>query len=145
MRERRPPTQEALAAASNRRGVEAWEQVEQAEERLEQRAGERTRARERRRRRVRVATWAARILLPVVGAAVLVGVLQAEGGDLGTWPRGRAAAFLAAVFAVPAALAAWLARREGWAMALAAAVGTFGAQGALVFGVAFVALGLGPQ
>ena len=125
--------------------MEAWKEVEQAEERLEQRAGQRTAARERRRRRVRVATWTARILLPVLGAAVLVGVLQAEGGDLGGWPRGRAAAFLAAVFLVPAALAAWLAHREGWLLALAAAVGTFGAQGALVFGVAFVALGLGPQ
>ena len=125
--------------------MEAWKQVEQAEERLEQRAGQRTRARERRRRRVRVATWTARILLPVVGAAVFVGVLQAEGGDLGGWPRERVIAFLAAVFAVPAALAAWLARREGWLLALASAVGTFGAQGALVFGVAVGALGLGPQ
>lgn len=125
--------------------MEAWEQVEQAEERLEQRAGQRSVARERRRRRVRVATWTARVLLPVVGAAVLVGVLEAEGGDLGGWPRWRAAAFLVAIFVVPAALAAWLARREGWPLALASAVGTFGAQGALVFGVAFAALGLGPE
>ncbi len=124
--------------------MEAWEEVEQAEERLEQRAGQRTAARERRRRRVRVATWAARVLLPIVGAAVLVGVLRAEGGDLGSWPGARAAAFLAAVFLVPPALAAWLARGQGPLLALAWAVGTFGTQGALVFGVAFAALGLGP-
>jgi len=68
-----------------------------------------------------------------------------DGGDLGGWPRWRAAAFLVAIFVVPAALAAWLARREGWPLALASAVGTFGAQGALVFGVAFAALGLGPE
>lgn len=125
--------------------MEAWEEVEQAEERLEQRAGQRTAARERRRRRVRVARWAARLLLPLAGAAVLVGAVEAAGGDLGTWPRGAAVALLAGAFLVPAALAAWLARGHGRLEAAAWAVGTVGVEGALVFGVAFAALGLGPR
>ena len=125
--------------------MEGWEAVEQAEQRLEQRSGQRHRARERRRRRAHVARWVVRLALPLVGAAVLVGVLELEGGDLGAWSQAAALAFLAGVFALPALLAGWLARGEGRVHAAAWAVGTFGVQGALVFGVAFVLLDLGPR
>ncbi len=125
--------------------MEAWEEVERAEERLEQRAGQRTAARERRRRRLHVLRWTARVLLPIAGAAVLVGVLEAAGGDLGGWRRAEAAAFLAACFVVPALLAGWLARGNGPAEAVAWAVGTVGVEGALVFGLAFAVLGYGPR
>ncbi len=128
----------------NAHGVEAWEEVERAEERLEQRSGQRTAARERRRRRARVARWTARVLLPLAGAAVLVGVLERSGGDLGGWSDAGAAAFLAAVFLVPALVAGWLARGHGLVEAAAWAVGTAAIQGALVFGVAFALLGYGP-
>jgi len=74
----------------------------------------------------------------------VVGALEASGGDLGGWSDLEAAAFLAAAFAVPAALGGWLGREGGAAEALAWAVGTFGTQGALVFGLAFTLLGLGP-
>jgi len=124
--------------------VEAWEEVEQAEERLEQRAGQRTAARARRRRRARVARWTARVLLPLAGAAAVVAVFEAEGGDLGGWDPAAAAAFLVAAFLVPALLAGWLARGHGWVEAAAWAVGTAALQGALVFGVAFALLGYGP-
>ncbi len=140
-----PRAQEGLTAASNRPGVEGWEVVEEAERRLEERSGKRNAARDRRRRRARVLRWVVRVLLPVAGAAVFVGVLERSGGDLGGWSTAEAGGFLAAAFLVPAALAAWLARGAGPVQAAAWAVGTFGVQGALVFGVAFLALGLGPR
>lgn len=130
---------------SNAAGVDGLEAVEQAERRLEQRSGDRHAARERRRRRVHVARWTARLGLPVAGAALVVGVIEAAGGDLGGWSAAGAAAFLVAAFLVPAALGAWLARREGWVAAVACALATAGVQGALVFGVAFAALDFGPR
>ncbi len=125
--------------------MEAWEEVERAEERLEQRAGQRNAARERRRRRTRVLRWTTRLLLPFAGAAVMVGVLEAAGGDLGGWRTAEAAAFLAGVFAVPAILAGLLARGHGAAEAIAWAIATAAVQGALVFGVAFAMLDYGPR
>jgi len=125
--------------------VEAWEKVEQAEERLEQRAGQRTAARARRLRRARLARWTARLLLPLVAAVALVAVFEAEGGDLGGWEPSAAAALLVGAFLGPALLAGWLARGNGPVEAAAWAVGTAGLQGALVFGVAFTLLGYGPR
>jgi hypothetical protein len=125
---------------------DGWEVFERAEARLAARSEARD-ARERRRaRRVAVLSWlAATALLPLTGAAIVAGVVEREGGDLRDWSDGAAAAFLAAAFLVPAMVAGWLRRGDGWALAVAVACGTFAVQVALVFGVAFAALGLGSR
>jgi hypothetical protein len=84
-------------------------------------------------------------LLPaVVGAAVVVAIVEGAGGDFSGWPEWQAVAVPIAAFAVPAALSTWAAWRWGVAVALLSAVGCFAAQFALVLGVGFLALGLGP-
>ena len=82
------------------------------------------------------------LVLPVVGAAAVVAVVEQV--DLAGWDSWQAAAVLAALFAVPGLLSAWAARSFGVVEALAWALATIGAQLALVFGVGFLALGLGP-
>jgi cytochrome bd-type quinol oxidase subunit 2 len=84
------------------------------------------------------------VLLPVLGAAAVVALIEREGGDLGAWKTWQAVAALAGLFAVPAALVAWFARRGGAAEAVVWAVVCVGVQVALVFGVGFTALDLGP-
>jgi hypothetical protein len=83
-------------------------------------------------------------VLPALGAAALLAVVEQAGGDLSGWPFARAVAVVAAAFLVPAALSAWLSRREGIALALLWAVICAAAQLALVVGVGFLALDLGP-
>jgi uncharacterized membrane protein YoaK (UPF0700 family) len=87
----------------------------------------------------------ASLLLAAAGAAVLLVVVQRAGGDFGDWPQWRAIAVPVAAFVVPAALAAFAARRGGVAEALLWAVACIGLQVALLFGVGFLALGLGPD
>jgi cytochrome bd-type quinol oxidase subunit 2 len=82
------------------------------------------------------------VVLPVLGACAVVAVV--EGVDLDSWPTWQAAAVLAALFAVPALVAAVVARRFGVVEALAWALACTGIELALVFGVGFLALGLGP-
>jgi hypothetical protein len=82
------------------------------------------------------------VVLPVAGAAAVVAVVEEV--DLAAWDSWQAAAVLAALFAVPGLLSAWAARSFGVVEALAWALATIGAQLALVFGVGFLALGLGP-
>jgi hypothetical protein len=82
------------------------------------------------------------VVLPVVGAAAVVALV--EGVDLGAWESWQAAAGLAALFLVPALLAAFVARAFGFAEAVAWFFACAGLQLALVFGVGFLALGLGP-
>ena len=124
----------------------SWETVDQAERRLEERAAQRARARERRsvrsRRRPMVLALA---VLPVAGAAVLLALLELEGGDLGSWQRGWASAALAAAFAWPAAASALAARRRPLVERVAWPVVCVLAQVALTVGVGFVLLGLGPR
>ena len=85
------------------------------------------------------------LLLAAAGAALVVALMEGAGGDFSDWPTWQAIAVPAAAFAVPAVLSAWAARRNGvvesmlWALACAAL------QLALVFGVGFLALGLGPS
>jgi hypothetical protein len=86
----------------------------------------------------------ASLLLAAAGAAVLLVVVEGAGGDFGDWPQWRAIAVPAAAFAVPAALAALVARRAGVVEALLWAVACAAMELALVVGVGFVALGLGP-
>ena len=71
-------------------------------------------------------------------------MIEQAGGDLSGWPLSRAVAAVAAAFLVPAALSAWLARHDGVVLALLWALVCAAAQLALVVGVGFVLLGLGP-
>ena len=84
------------------------------------------------------------LLLAVAGAAVVAAVFDAAGGDLSGWPTWQAIAVPAAAFAVPALLSAVAAWRAGVVEAVLWALACVGAQVALVLGVAFLALGLGP-
>jgi len=84
------------------------------------------------------------LLLAAAGAVVVVAMVEGAGGDLGSWPLWQAIVVPAAAFAVPALLSAFVARRGGFVEALLWAVACVGAQLALVVGVGFLALGLGP-
>jgi hypothetical protein len=84
------------------------------------------------------------VLLAAAGAAALVALLEAEGGDFGAWPTWQAIAVPAGAFAVPALLSAAVTWRYGWFQALLWAVVCAGVQFALVVGVGFVTLGYGP-
>jgi hypothetical protein len=123
-----------------------WEAIERAEQRLEAHSAERRTAIHRRDRRRRLLPWIlAPFVLPAIGAATLLAIIEDQGGDLGSWPTGRVIAVVAACFAVPAVLAAWSARRQGIAETLLWTVVCVGAQLAMVVGVGFLALGLGPE
>jgi hypothetical protein len=82
------------------------------------------------------------IVLPAVGAAVVVAL--SEGAELDSWEVWQAAAALIAAFVVPAFLAGWAGLRDGVMAAGLWALACIGVQVALVFGVGFLALGLGP-
>jgi hypothetical protein len=82
------------------------------------------------------------VVLPAVGAVAVVAVVEEV--DLDSWPSWQAAAVLAGLFAVPGLVSAWVARSFGVLEALAWALACIGVQLALVFGVGFLALGLGP-
>jgi hypothetical protein len=88
--------------------------------------------------------WIAPLLLAAAGAAVVVALIEAAGGDFSSWPTWQAIAVPAAAFAVPALLSAAVTWRFGWAQAILWAVVCAGVQFALVFGVGFLALGYGP-
>ena len=117
-----------------------------AQTRIAARNREKERKAAKRARRERILLWlCAPLLLPVAGAAVALAVLDAEGGDLSGWSSGPVALLTAAVFGLPAALTAWLARRRGRIEPLGWAAITLLAQVALVFWVGLVALDLGPS
>jgi hypothetical protein len=82
------------------------------------------------------------LVLPALGAVAVVAVV--EGVDLDSWPVWQVAVVLGALVVIPAALSAFAARRFGVAEAIAWALACVGVELALVFGVAFLALGLGP-
>jgi hypothetical protein len=85
------------------------------------------------------------VIFPALGAAALLAVIEREGGDFESWATAAAVAVVAAGFAVPAALSAWFARRHGALEAVAWAVACVCVEAALVLGVGFLALGLGPE
>jgi hypothetical protein len=85
------------------------------------------------------------LVLPAVGAAATVALVEGAGGDFGSWETWQAVAACAACAVVPAVVAAWVVRHDGWADALLWAVVCVGVQVALVFGVGFLALGFGPE
>jgi hypothetical protein len=84
------------------------------------------------------------LLLAAAGAAILLALLEREGGDFGAWPQWQAIAVPLATFVVPALVCAVAARRHGVVEALLWAVVCAALQAALVFGVGFLWLGLGP-
>jgi hypothetical protein len=120
-----------------------WEAVEHAEARVRERAMARQRAADRRRRRRSGTVWVLRILLPVLGAAAVLALLQAR-GDLGDLSAVAAVAVPAAVLLIPALASALLARAEGLADAVLWLLVTLAAELALAFGVGLDLLGLGP-
>ena len=114
------------------------------------RIAERDRERERkvakRAKRERILLWLfAPFLLPAAGAAAALAVLEREGGDLSGWSSASVALLCAAVFGLPAALSAWLARRRGRIEPLGWAAITLLAQIAVVFWVGLIALDYGPR
>jgi cation transport ATPase len=117
-----------------------------AQTRIAARNRERERQSERRARRERILLWlCAPLLLPAAGAAAALAILDRAGGDLSGWSSASVALVSAAVFLLPAALSAWLARRRGRVEPLGWAAITLFAEIALVFWVGLVALDLGPQ
>jgi hypothetical protein len=82
------------------------------------------------------------VVLPVLGAIAVVAVVEEV--DLAAWPSWQAATVLAALFAVPALISAFVGREFGFVEAAAWALTCIGVQLALVFGVGFLGLGLGP-
>jgi hypothetical protein len=87
----------------------------------------------------------ASLLLAAAGAAVLLAVVEGTGGDFGDWPLWRAIAVPCVAFLVPAVVCGFVARGRGMAEAILWAVVCAGMQLALVVGVGFLWLGLGPE
>ena len=124
------------------RAVTDWQETEL---RLESRSAERRASLERRDRRRRWLPWLiCPLVLPAVGAAVALFALDEAGGDLSGRPAGEAVGLAAACLLVPAALAAWVARHQGRVEAILWALVCAAIEVALIFGVGFVALDLGP-
>jgi len=118
---------------------------EATEERLVARSDERRSRLARRDRRRRLLPWLlAPVVFPALGAVAVLVVIEQAGGDFADWSTREAAAALVALFLVPAIASAWVARRLGWVEAIAWAFASVGVQLALVVGVGFLALGLGP-
>jgi hypothetical protein len=85
------------------------------------------------------------LVLAAAGAAVVVALLEAAGGDFSSWPTWQAIAVPAAAFAVPALLSAAATWRSGAVEAILWALACAAVQFALVIGVGFLALGYGPS
>jgi hypothetical protein len=129
---------------------DALAQLDEAEQRLAERAVERDAARERHRRRreLRRRLMGDPVRVPALalaGTVVLVEVLSQSGGNLSSWPRALALVALAVILFGPAALARWLARGRGPLIAGSLAAATLGLQLVLTFLIAFLLLGLGPD
>jgi hypothetical protein len=123
-----------------------WDAIDRAEERLVARSAERRSQLARRERRRRLLPWLlAPVLLPALGAAALLAIVEGAGGDFGSWSTAGTVAAVGAGFAVPAALSGWFARHQGVPEAIAWAVACVCVQAALILGVGFLALGLGPE
>jgi hypothetical protein len=82
------------------------------------------------------------LVLPALGAAGVVALV--ENVDLDSWAVWQVAVVLGALVVIPAGVSAFVARKFGVAEAIAWALACMGVELALVFGVGFLALGLGP-
>jgi hypothetical protein len=119
--------------------------VEDAEVRLESRSRERRAGLERRDRRRRLIPWLLCLVpLPALGAGVLLAIVDNQGGDLRELSGGEAAGLVAACLLVPALVSGWVGRRHGRLDAVLWALVTLAVELALVFGLGFAVLDLGP-
>jgi hypothetical protein len=123
-----------------------WRAVEEAEKRLDARGQERRRRMAARDRRRSWLPWVlCPLVLPALGAAAFLIVVNGNGGDLRDWTTAGVVGFVAACLAVPALLAAFTARHAPPAEMVAWALVTLLAEGAMIVGVGFLALGIGPD
>jgi hypothetical protein len=119
--------------------------VEDAEVRLESRSQQRRAGLGRRDRRRRLAPWLICLVpLPAIGAGALLAIIDGQGGDLRELSAFAAAALVAGCLLVPALLSGWVGRRHGRLDAVLWALVTLAVELALVFGLGFAVLDLGP-
>ena len=119
--------------------------VEDAEFRLESRSQQRRAGLERRDRRRRLAPWLICLVpLPAAGAGLLLAIIDGQGGDLGELSTASSVAVIAGCLLVPALLSGWVGRRHGRLDAVLWALVTLAIELALVFGLGFAVLDLGP-
>ena len=119
--------------------------VEAAEVRLESRSRTRREQLAKRDRRRRWTPWLLCLLpLPALGAAVLLAVMDASGGDLRDLSPASAGLLLGGCLLVPALVSGWVGRRHGRVDAVLWALVTLAVELALVFGLGFAVLDLGP-
>ncbi|HLM49272.1 MAG TPA: hypothetical protein VK279_01895 [Solirubrobacteraceae bacterium] len=119
--------------------------VEDAEVRLESRSRTRREQLERRDRRRRRLPWILCPLpLPAAGATAFLLLLRSSGGDLRDLSPSGAALLVAACGLVPALLSAWIGRRHGRLDSVLWALVTLAVELALVLGLGFAVLDLGP-
>jgi hypothetical protein len=119
--------------------------VEDAEVRLESRSRTRREQLERRDRRRRLAPWLICLVpLPALGAGALLAVIDSSGGDLRDLSPGATVAVLAGCLLAPALLSGWVGRRHGRIDAVLWALVTLAVELALVLGLGFAVLDLGP-
>ena len=117
--------------------------VEDAEVGL--RSQERQAWRERRKRRRRLTPWLICLVpLPAAGAGLLLAIIDGQGGDLGELSTAGAVGVIAGCLLVPALLSGWVGRRHGRLDAVLWALVTLAIELALVFGLGFAVLDLGP-
>ena len=119
--------------------------VEDAEVRLESRSRTRREQFAKRDRRRRLAPWLICLLpLPALGAGALLAILDRSGGDLRDLTPASAALVIAGCLLVPALLSGWVGRRHGRLDAVLWALVTLAVELALVLGLGFAVLDLGP-
>jgi len=119
--------------------------VEDAEVRLESRSRTRREQLARRDRRRRRLPWILCLLpLPAVGAGAFLVLLRSSGGDLRDLSSSGAALALGGCLLVPALVSGWIGRRHGRLDAVLWALVTLAVELALVFGLGFAVLDLGP-
>ena len=119
--------------------------VEDAEVRLESRSQTRREQLQKRDRRRRLAPWLICLVpLPALVAGALLAIIDASGGDLRDLTPAATVAVLAGCLLAPALLSGWIGRRHGRLDAVLWALVTLAVELALVFGLGFAVLDLGP-
>jgi hypothetical protein len=119
--------------------------VEEAEGRLESRSAARREQIAKRNRRRALAPWLICLLpLPAAGAGVLLAIIDGQGGDLRELSTTAAVLVVAGCLLVPALVSAWVGRRHGRLDAVLWGLVTLAVELALVFGLGFAVLDLGP-
>jgi hypothetical protein len=119
--------------------------VEEAEGRLESRSAARREQLAKRDRRRALAPWLICLLpLPAAEDGVLLAIIDGQGGDLRELSTTAAALVVAGCLLVPALVSAWVGRRHGRLDAVLWGLVTLAVELALVFGLGFALLDLGP-